>query len=78
MLRICSYNIKNNFIKHTNKTSDIIGFINKYKINILGVQEYLFKDASKFNLDNYSCIGKGRLQRKNSLFNEACSIITSP
>ena len=76
MIKICSYNIKNNFFKHKDKTKDIISFINKYEIDIFGVQEYLFKDAKKFNLENYKCVGKGRLVRKNSIFNEACSIIT--
>ncbi|MBR5662771.1 MAG: endonuclease/exonuclease/phosphatase family protein [Bacilli bacterium] len=75
-MKICSYNVKNNFFKHKNKTNDIISFINKYDIDILGVQEYLFKDAKKFGLENYKCIGKGRLHFKNSIFNESCNIIT--
>ena len=75
-MKICSYNVKNNFFKHKNKTNDIISFINKYDIDILGVQEYLFKDAKKFSLEKYKCIGKGRLYFKNSIFNESCNIIT--
>lgn len=75
-MKICSYNVKNNFFKHVNKTEDIIKFINKYDLDILGVQEYLFRDAKMFKLDNYECIGKGRLIRKSSVFNESCNIIT--
>ena len=76
MIKVCSYNIKNNFFKHINKTNDIISFINRYNLDILGVQEYLFRDAKKFSLDNYKCIGKGRTIRKNCIFNETCNIIT--
>lgn len=76
-MKMSSYNIQNIFFKHKDKTLDIIKFINKYKIDILGLQEYLLKEANKFNLDSYRCVGKGRLFRKNSIFNETCSIITN-
>lgn len=76
MVKICSFNIKNNFFKHKNKTEDIICFIKKYKIDILGLQEYLFRESNKFYLDGYSCIGKGRLFRFKNVYNETNSIIT--
>ena len=75
-MKICSYNIKNNFFKHKNKTKDITSFINKYDLDILATQEYLFRDAKKFKLDGYKCVGKGRLHFKGSIFNESCSVIT--
>ena len=76
-MKICSYNIQNKFIKHKDKTSDIIKFIKKYDLDILGLQEYLLKEVNKFKLDSYMCVGKGRLIRKNGMFNETCAIITN-
>ena len=76
MIKICSYNIKNNFLRHIDKTDKIIDFINKYDLDILGVQEYIFRDSRKFNLEGYKCIGMGRYKKKNNVFNETCAIIT--
>lgn len=75
-MRISSFNIQNNFYKHINKTDYLISFINKYDLDILGVQEYLYRDSKKFKLNGYKCYGKGRYKYINSIFNETCSIIT--
>ena len=76
MIKICSYNIKNNFLKHIDKTDKIIGFINKYDLDILGVQEYIFRDSKKFSLEGYKCIGNGRYKNRGNVFNETCAVIT--
>lgn len=75
-MKICSFNIQNNFYKHINKTNYLISFINKYDLDILGVQEYLYRDAKKFNLDNYKCVGNGRFKHIDSIFNETNAVIT--
>lgn len=77
MLKICSFNVKNNFIKHKNKTDNIIDFINKYKISVLGVQEYIFNESRKFNLEGYRCVGSGRFKQRKHVYNETNSIITN-
>lgn len=77
MLKICSFNIKNDFINHVDKTNSLISFISKHKIDILAVQEYLFRDTKKFNFSRYNVYGKGRLKHQNSIFNETNCIITN-
>ena len=74
---ICSFNIKNNFFYHKDKTPEICNFIHKYHIDILCVQEYLFKDSFKFNLDKYKIYGIGRFRKKKHRFNESNNIITN-
>ena len=75
-MKICSFNIQNNFFNHKDKTSVITELVLKYDLDILGVQEYLNHDAKKFNLDKYKCVGRGRFKHFDSIFNETCSVIT--
>lgn len=76
-MKISTFNIKNNFFKHVDKTDYLISFIKKYDLDILGVQEYLYCESKKFKLDDYKCVGKGRYSNINSVFNETCSVITN-
>lgn len=75
-MKICSFNIQNKFIKHINKTDSLISFIKEYDIDVLGVQEYLYRDSKKFKLDGYKHVGRGRFKHLDSIFNETCGIIT--
>ena len=76
-MKISTFNIKNNFFKHVDKTDYLISFIEKYDLDILGVQEYLYCESKKFKLDDYKCVGKGRYRKTSNVFNETCSVITN-
>ena len=74
---ICSFNTRNVFLKHKNKNEMLYKLIDKYKIDILCVQETIYKDLTEFKYKNFKSYGLGRLKKSNSIFNETNNIITN-
>jgi len=74
---ICSFNTKNAFFKHKNKNDMLYKIIDKYKVDILCVQETIYKDLKEFEYKNFKSYGLGRLKKSNSVFNETNNIITN-